>query len=186
MLTPVGELTGFVAIETPSDKFGPATYSCKMAFTGKNAKEMKALVDGHMKESATKQKATSSATPPYKIVDDTLVVNFKQRASVTTKTGKTFEFDVKLFDCKGKPVEEVLNLSAGSVVRISYAPYMWSVPSQGGAGCTMQLEMVQVIKAVKYNGGGENPFGEEEGTYEAAKKDTNPFDTTDEDTSGDF
>lgn len=176
-LTPVGTVTGFSAIEKPSDKFGPATYSCKLEFTGEDAKNMKATIDRLMEESKAQHKAKGNAKPPYTVSNKVLTVNFKRKAEITTKAGKHYEFDVKLFDCKGKPVEEVLNIGEGTQLRISYTPYMWSVQSQGGAGLTMQMDMCQVVKLVKYSGSGtsSNPFGEVEGDFTAAKKDSNPF-----------
>ena len=193
-LTPKGTVHGFSAIEKPSDKFGPATYSCKLAFTGESAKKMKADVDALMAESKATHKTKGNAKPPYTITDKKLIVNFKRKAEITTKAGKHYEFDVKLFDCKGKPVEEVLNIGEGTELIISYKPYMWAVASQGGAGVTMQMDMCQVVKLVKYEASGgssENPFGEVEGEFTAAKKDANPFveaDTADldDDDDGDF
>jgi len=186
-LTTVGTLTGFISIETPSAKYG--TYSCKMAFTGDNAKSMKASIDKHMADSLAKSGGSDQAKPPYKIVDKQLVVNFKQKAEVKSKAGKVFEFTVKIFDCKGQPVEEVLNIGEGTEARISYSPYMWNVATQGGAGITMQLDMVQVVKLVTYDGGsgGGNPFDAVEGDFTAAKKDVNPFVAPAEvDDDGDF
>lgn len=187
-LTPKGTLTGFIAIETPSQKFG--TYSCKMAFEGAEAKAMKAAIDKHMADSAAKA-GGGNAKPPYVVANKQLIVNFKQKAEVKSKTGKVYEFTVKLFDCKGKEVEEVLGIGEGTECRISYSPYMWNVQSQGGAGVTMQLEMVQIIKLVKYEGGGSggNPFDAVDGDYVAAVKDSNPFeedDAIEDDDDGDF
>jgi len=185
-VTPQGTIVGFVAIEKPSDKFGPATYSCKMAFTGAEAKSMKANVDKHMAESMAKSGDKGLAKPPYVVVDKQLICNFKQKAEITTKAGKTFEFTIKLFDASGNEVEEVLNIGEGTQARISYEPYMWSVPSQGGAGCTLQLSMVQIIKLVAYAGGtGGNPFDAVEGDFTAAKKDSNPFTQEAADNRGD-
>jgi len=177
-LTLIGTVHGYSAIEKPSDKFGPATYSCKLTFTGEAAKKMKAAVDALMAESKATKKASGNAKPPYTIVDKQLIVSFKRKAEVTTKADKHYEFDVKLFDCKSKPVGKLLNIGEGTELIISYSPYMWNVQSQGGAGVTLQMEMAQVVKLVKYssNGGGGNPFEEVDGDFTVAEKDTNPFD----------
>lgn len=191
-LTQKGTVTGFSAIEKPSDKFGAATYSCKLSFTGEEAKRMKATIDGLMDESQAQHKAKGLANPPYTVANKTLTVNFKRKAEVTTKAGKHYEFDVKLFDSKGKEVEEILNIGEGTELIISYNPYLWSVQSQGGAGVTLQMDMAQVVKLVQYDvGGGGNPFSEVEGDYVAAAADVNPFTAKEEeddmdDSDGDF
>jgi hypothetical protein len=176
--TPIGTLTGFVAIEKPSTKFDDnGVYSCQVSFTGKDAKEMKETIDAYMEESKTNSKKVSRmANPPYTIEGKTLVVKFKQKARILSRSGDFYEKEVKLFDAKNNPVEEQLFLGEGSAVRVAYKPYLWGVAALG-CGCTLQLEMVQVIDLVKRQSGGEaNPFGEEEG-FVAAKKDVNPFET---------
>lgn len=188
MLTPIGQLTGFVAIETPSVKFGPATYSCKMAFTGTEAKKMKEAIDMIMLDSKAKSGSKGSANPPYKVEDKQLIVSFKQKAEIKSRAGKVYEMTVKVYDAKGQPVNEVLGMGSGTECRISYSPYMWTVPSLGGAGATLQLEMIQILKLVKYEGGGGgNPFGEVEGDFVIETK-TNPFDAPAEleEEDGDF
>ena len=193
MLTPIGTLTGFVAIEKPSDKFGPATYSCKLALTGESAKEMKETIDQYMKTSAIEHETNGKNTkPPYEIKDQRLIVRFKQKAEIRSRaSGKTYEFTIKLFDANSVPIETLLNIGEGTECRISYKPYMWSVPSLGGAGVTLQLEMVQIIKLVKYEGSNsdENPFDKVESPH------SNPFeedstvvndDTIENNTNGDF
>ncbi len=190
LLTPIGTVTGYSgAIEKPSQKYG--SYDFKLAFTNGNANQMKKDIDQYMLESLAQGNSNDNATPPYKRVGDELVVTFRRKAEITTKDGRHFEFDVRLFDSKGKPVEELLGIGEGTELIVSYTPYIWDVSSQGGCGITMQPDMIQVVNLVKYEGGvGGNPFGETEGTYEAAKKDGNPFEeskpTYQNDDDGDF
>lgn len=181
-LTPKGKLTGFVAIEKPSDKFGPATYSCKVAFEAEEARAMKATIDDLMKKSEKKAGKPGVAKPPYVISNKQLIVTFKQKAEIRSKAGKVYEKTITIYDSKANVVEGFLNVSEGSTVRISFDPYMWHVASQGGAGVTLQLHSVQVIDLVTFGGGNNadvNPFDEVEGTFAAANG-GNPFKHADE------
>jgi hypothetical protein len=180
-LTPQGTITGFVSIEKPSDKYD--TYSCKLIFTGKDAKKMKKDIDDLMVQSLALKPDGGQGRPPYIVDKKKLIVNFKQKATGKSKDGKEYTFTVKLFDTKGIEVTEELQAGEGTVCRISYKPYMWSVPVQGGASITLQLQRVQIIKLVKYetDGGGDDKFDAVEGSYEATTKNTNPFDEDDED-----
>ena len=188
MITPEGTIKGFAAIQKPSEKYN--TYSCKMAFTGADAKTMKDLIDGYMKESMVKSGAKTTAKPPYNIIDKQLIVSFKNKAEVTSRTGKKFDIQVKVFDAKGQPIEELLGIGEGTVGRISFNPYMWSVPAIGGAGVTMQLEMFQVINLVKYsnnNSVSSNPFDAVEGGFVVEAPKASPFmEEVVSDDSGDF
>ena len=182
-LTPIGKVTGFSgAIEKPSQKYG--TYDFKLSFTGAAAASMKKDIDESMAVSLAIGKAKTNAQPPYESLVDELVVRFKRKAEIVTKDDRHYEFSVKLFDSKGKPIEEVLNIGEGTDMIVSYEPYLWDVASQGGCGITVQPNMAQIVNLVKYDGSGGNPFEEIEGTYEAADKDSNPFE--DDSESGDF
>lgn len=179
--TPNGKLTGFVAIEKPSTKFDEnGVYSCQVAFTGSDAKAMKEMIDGFMAESMNKSaKVKKPGMPPYTIEGKTLVVKFKQKARIVTKAGDVYEKEIKVYDAANKLVEEPLFMGEGSTVRVAFKPYLWAVAALG-CGCTLQLEMVQVIDLVKRtSGGSDNPFESTEG-FTAAKKDVNPFEAKDE------
>ena len=53
-VTPVGILTGFVALEKPSVKFdNNGIYCCQVAFTGADAKDMKRKINQLMDHSFT-------------------------------------------------------------------------------------------------------------------------------------
>lgn len=193
-VTPQGKLTGFVAIEKPSDKFGAATYSCKAEFEGESARIMKETVDNLMKQSEKKAGKSGIAKPPYITTNKKVIVNFKQKAEIKSRTGKVYEKTVTIYDSKAKVVDEFLNMGEGSTVRISFDPYMWAVASQGGAGVTLQLSSVQVLDLVTFGNGDSNanPFEETEGTFEAANggnpfaSDPKPSVEASEDESGDF
>lgn len=175
-VTPIGRLTGFTAIERPSTKFDDnGVYSCQVAFKGEGAKAMKKLIDGYMEKSLDSNKSVKkAANPPYSVENKELIVKFKQKARIVSRSGEVYEKDVKIFDAANEKVNEPLFMGEDSQVRVAFNPYMWQVPALG-CGVTLQLEMVQVIELVKREGGGGNPFEEMEG-FVAAKKDVNPFD----------
>jgi len=187
-VTPLGKLTGFVAIEKPSTKFDDnGIYSCQVGFTGASAKEMVKLIDEIMTENMKKNtKIKRMAAPPYTIEDDTLIVKFKNKAQITSRAGEVFEKCIKIFDAHNKPVTGPLFMGEGSEVRVAFKPYCWSVAALGN-GCTLQLEMVQVVDLVKREPGSSdgNPFEAVEG-YTAAKKNDNPFAEDKNDTEDDI
>lgn len=176
-VTPTGLLTGFVAIEKPSTKFDDnGVYSCQVAFTGKDAKGMKGIIDGLMAESVAagaKRGVTKVANAPYTIEGKTLIVKFKQKAKITSRAGKSFDLNVKVYDGSGKELNEDTSMAADSEVKIAFSSYAWAVAALG-CGVTLQPNSLQIIKLVKYSASGSNPFGDE-GGYKAAEKDSNPF-----------
>ena len=180
-VTPTGSLTGFVAIEKPSTKFDDnGIYSCQVAFTGKDAKEMKGIIDGLMADSVAagaKKGVKKVANAPYTIENKTLTVKFKQKAVIKSRAGKTFEMKVKVYDAAGKEVDEDTGMSADSKVKVAFSSYAWAVAALG-CGVTLQPSCVQIIELVKYQAAGSNPFDAVDG-YEAAKKDSNPFEADD-------
>lgn len=194
-VTPVGTITGFVAIEKPSTKFNEdGTYSCQVAFTGDAAREMKERIDGYMQASKLTSKGKKMAAAPYTIEDKTLIVKFKNKAIIKKRTGETINLTVRVYDAKNKECTEPLGIGEGSKVKVAYQPYLWNVASLG-AGCSLQLSMVQILELKKASfAGGGSPFGEEDG-FTAGPK-ASPFEegdsTTDlheamaEDNNGDF
>ena len=177
-VTPTGLLTGFVAIEKPSTKFDDnGIYSCQVAFTGKDAKEMKGIIDGLMADSVAagaKRGVKKVANAPYTIENKTLTVKFKQKAKITSKAGKSFDMNVDVYDTSGVKVTEDTGMAADSEVKVAFSSYAWAVAALG-CGVTLQPSCVQIIKLVKYQAANSNPFGNEGEGFEAAKKDANPF-----------
>lgn len=187
-VTPNGKLTGFVAIEKPSTKFDDnGVYSCQVGFTGPAAKEMVKIIDEIMAANMKKNdKIKRMAAPPYTIEDKTLVVKFKNKAKITSRSGEVFEKSVKIYDAQSKLVDVPLFIGEGSTVKVAFKPYCWSVAALGN-GCTLQLEMVQIIDLVRREQGSseDNPFEAVEG-FTAAKKDYNPFAEDKNDTEEEF
>lgn len=172
---------------------------------GDNVGNFQYFLDELMEKSLAKaqkdnpdKKRIKTADDPYTFDDDgALLVNFKLKANVSTREGKTFQQRPALFDSKGKPFDGD-ELWGGSLVKVAFeaVPFYTAMI---GAGITLRLKAVQVIELRQ---GGEASadsygFGEEEGyeSAEASKQDSDdygfsddddiPFDTA-EDSNGDF
>jgi hypothetical protein len=120
------------------------------------------------KQDNPKVKKIKEADAPYTFDDDNgdLLVNFKLKASGTTRDGKPFTQAPALFDAKGKPFDGE-EIWGGSKIKVSFevVPFYTKLI---GAGITLRLKAAQIIELRQ--GGGASAenygFGEEEG-YEA-------------------
>lgn len=132
------------------------------------------------------------ADAPYTIDEDNgdLLVNFKLKASGTTRDGKEFTQAPALFDAKGKPFEGE-EIWGGSRIKVSFeaVPFYTKLI---GAGITLRLKAAQIIELRQ--GGGASAenygFGEEEGYEDEDDAANNGFASDDdeyseEDTSSD-
>jgi len=189
-VTPAG-IAQYPRLNVPDTKFVPeGNYSVKLEFTGDEAQELSAFLDTKMQESfaeAKKEnpaKKVKQADAPYSWNDDgVLSVNFKMKASGTTKDGKAWNRKPALFDAKGKPLDVGLTVGGGSKLILSYTPAPFYTVLIG-AGLSMRLEAVQVIE-LKEGGSSQSSesFGFEVRDGYEAKESTTPF--TPQDSDGD-
>lgn len=192
--TPKGKIVGFISIEKPSTKFDPnGEYSCKVAFTGEDAKTMKKTIDDIMEESRNgTNNSTRLAAPPYTVENKQLVVKFKEKARIN-KFGTMIDTEISLYDSKKNKINDFIGLGKESVVSIAYKPYVWNNPSLG-SGCTLQLKMVQIFELVKMDMESNedfNPFDADEGSFQIENDDSGLEeeelnDDTDDSYEGDF
>jgi len=127
-------------------------------------------------------KKVKQADAPYSWNDDgVLSVNFKMKASGTTKDGKAWNRKPALFDAKGKPLEVGLTVGGGSKLILSYTPAPFYT-GLIGAGLSMRLEAVQVLE-LKEGGSSQSSesFGFEVRDGYEAKESTTPFTPQDSD-----
>lgn len=96
-------------------------------------------------------KELKRADKPYKaIVDDegnetgAYAFTFKQKATITTKSGEVIKKKVDLFDAANKPLTGVA-VYGGTVAKIAFEALPFFTPAVG-AGLTMRLNAVQVIE----------------------------------------
>lgn len=182
-ITPAGTAQ-YPRLNVPDTKFVPeGVYSVKLEFTGDEAQELSAFLDTKMQESFAEAKKENpakkikEADAPYSWNDDgVLSVNFKMKASGTTKDGKTWNRKPALFDAKGKPLDVGTTIGGGSKLILSYTPSPFYT-GLIGAGLSMRLEAVQVIE-LKEGGNGQSSdsfgFKEQDG-FEAKEEVTSPF-----------
>lgn len=136
----------------PDTKFVPeGNYSVTMEFTGDDAKTLADFLDTKMEESYKEAKGNNpdkkikAADAPYSWNDaGTLSVNFKMKASGTTKDGKKWTRKPALLNADLTPFEGA-EIAGGSKLAISFTPSPFYT-SMIGAGVSMRLEAVQVIE----------------------------------------
>lgn len=200
-VTPAGEAV-FPKIVVPETKFdADGTYSLKLRLPdGPEADTLIAKIDEVRElahQMAVNDAPNAAAAKKIKMADPSYgreldretgeetgnwLFNFKMKASgVSKKTGKPWSRKPALFDAKGQPIigmtknEEIWT---GSVVKIAYELRPFYSPSFG-AGCSQNLQAVQVIELVSGEGRSAEDFGfgEEDGSFFAsATPDTTPFD----------
>lgn len=100
--------------------------------------------------------------------EDVFAYTFKTKASYVSKKqetlGDVITRVVPIFDIKNKryPADKVPKFGAGSDVRIAYtvSPFFTTAV---GAGVSLRLESVKLIKAQEFTGGGgSSPFGDDD------------------------
>ena len=110
-----------------------------------------------------------------------LVFKFKQKARVTARSGKVYEIKPKVFDAKGKPITQAINLGNGSIVKVAFEPSPYFVAATKSVGVSLRGFDVQVIKIEEYGSGSSSVFGQEEGYEYEEIEAGEDFDTEEED-----
>lgn len=133
------------------------TIDAAMAVSLKTTREEVAKIKGEKKA-----KMIGLADKPYSRDEDdgSLTFSFKMTAKgKSRKTGKEFEMKPVIYNAAGIPTEG-MKIGGGSIVRVSYE--MIQFPSEAanatpkvGAGVSLRLSAVQVIKLVEYGANAE-------------------------------
>jgi ssDNA-binding protein len=131
---------------------------------------------------AKAKKINQCADKPYRAeVDDDdnetgfTIFNFKMTASGTSrKTGKPFTLKPALFDAAGEPLDAETRIGGGSLIRVSYLLNEFFQTTKIGAGVSLQLNGVKVIKLVEWGGGDASAhgFAEDESDFEDSEAET--------------
>lgn len=189
----------------PDTKFdADGVYSVKLRLPSAAAEKVTDYISTMMgesvekakKENPTKKGSIKPANPPYVDVYDAdgnetgeVEFNFKQKAVIKTRRG-TMEKKPAVFDAKGKPITDDVDVGNGSTIKVAYEaiPYYTSM---AGAGVSLRLTAVQLID-LKSGGLGGFSFEAEEG-YEFSESDVkqadeifNEDDDEETDDNGDF
>lgn len=185
--TPQAKCFGFVNLIKPDTKYkaeGEFKIRVKIPVTAKGAVEQfemlaelatKAYEDTVKKAAKDpKFKATLKGKPPkvadlpfYKDDDEgVFVYTFKTKASYVSKKestmGQTITRTVPIFGPNGRYApDDIPSFGADSIVRISFTAAEFFTVTVG-AGITLRLEAVKLIKAVAFSGSDKDPFGDDE------------------------
>ncbi|AJT60822.1 putative ssDNA binding protein [Ralstonia phage phiITL-1] len=190
-VTPLATVFGFVNVTKPDTKYkAEGEYKIRVKVPKEAAQglyeELAALAEAKLEQTiqrakkdpkfkaSLKGKAPKAADLPFyeDEEDGTYVFTFKSKASFTSKKpgseGETINRTIPIWqgNKRLKP-EEVPKFGEGSTVKVSFVAADFFTAAVG-AGITLRLEAVKLIKAVEYTGGGSNPFGddEDEGDYQ--------------------
>jgi hypothetical protein len=187
IVTPRGKAI-WPKVNEPSTKFDPmGVYTCDIEVSEEDAKafieELTPIIDAayaqELKAQGKNKIKRNDSFPVRQDDEGAWIIKTKQVAKKETRSGKTLEFDVKLFDAKGKPCD--VEVGGGSMVKCSVTPRCWYNPSLG-FGCTLTLRAVQVIELVEYEPS--YGFSEEDGSFQAAEEDLG--EGFEDETDGDF
>jgi hypothetical protein len=152
--TPKGTAV-YPSLTKPDTRYNPeGVYKTGLSLSGKDADTLVEQIKDVFKEEFGSKKDIKTAQLPFKVNEDgTTTFNFK------TKNAP------KLFDSKGNPIRNAseLNIGGGSTIRVQGAAQAYN--KGGKVGVTVYLNAVQIVNLVEYTG---NPFGVEEGGFEAA------------------
>lgn len=186
-VTPKGTLVGFVNILKADFKYDEAgKFKFKLAIPkGKACEALCQEIEEARDEAAekfkkdpkNKGKRLKTADLPFYEDEDTgdIVFSFSSKASyVDQKTQQVKQRVLPIFGAKGriKP-EECPNFGAGSEIKVAYQLNAFANAAIG-AGVSLRIDSVLLIKPVEFSGGGSNPFGDEEG-YEPEASSGSPF-----------
>lgn len=175
LVTPKATVTGWVSILKPDTKFNPdGDYKIKVRIPS-DAKGLSAQLEliekarddakaEFVKQPKNKGKRVKEADLPFYEDDEGFVVlSFKSKASyIDKKTEERRTRVVPVFGGNGrlKP-NEIPNFGEGSEVRVAYNPSGFCNAALG-AGVSLRLESIKLIKPVEFSGSGSNPFGDDD------------------------
>jgi hypothetical protein len=187
--SPVG-IAQYPYLNKPDTKFNPeGEYKVNLEINAEDATDICTFLDEQLAASIAKAKKENpgkkikEGSAGYELNEETgkVVVKFKLKAKVTTKSGDSWDQKPVIFDAKGKPLVAAPNIGGGTKMKVAYEviPYFTAI---AGAGVSLRVKAVQVIDLVEFKGGadaGAYGFGEEDG-YEAATTAAQEDDFTDE------
>lgn len=146
----------YPSLTSPDTRFSAeGVYKTGLIVSEKDAEKLiETLKEVFVEEFGAKK--LNTAKMPYKANDDgTVTFNFKSKQKP------------KLFDSKGQPIRDSVELKvgSGSVVKIAGAAKAYN--AGGSSGVTLYLNAVQIIDLVEYSS---SPFGAEDGSFEASEE----------------
>lgn len=198
-VSPKGTLIYPTLIKPDTKYDADGTYKTKLKVPAAEAQAFIELIEKAQQEELERQitaaeaekkgsgKRVKEASLPFEEVEengrDYVVFSFKSKATFKDKkTQETVARKVALFDAKGKGLTGDLKIGTGTEARVSCFISPWFTKLLG-AGVTLQIRGVKILKLVEFSGGGGNAgsFGfddDDEGEFEV---DNAGFDAEDRD-----
>lgn len=179
LVTPKATVVGWVSILRPDTKFNPeGDFKIKVRIPS-DTNGLTPLLDAiekarddakaaFAKDPKNKGKRIKEADLPFYEDDEGFVVmSFKSKASyLDKKTGQRKNRVVPIYGASGRlDPATVPNFGEGSEVRIAFQTSGFCNAALG-AGASLRLESVKLLKPVEFSGSGANPFGDDEEGYE--------------------
>jgi len=185
LTTPRGVLV-YPYLIKPDVKFDArGVYTTKVRLSGPEGESLAKQIDVLMKEShdsAVKEQAEKGkkgkvkmADPPYSFDEESgnYEFTFKMVATGKKKDGTEFTQRPALFGADAKPITQELKIGGGTEAKVSFE-VMQFFTKLVGAGVSLRLKAVQILKLVEWDiGGAYYGFDNEEAEDEPTTEDTN-------------
>lgn len=199
VVTPIG-VSQYAWLTQPDTRFDESGhYKTNLILKTEEAGELMQRIDKALEvsrelaqEKAKGKKVKQADAPYFEEVDDAgnstgnTIFKFKCKAQIVSKDGTIIPNKVALFDAKGTPMKDV-NVWSGSEIKVSaeLIPYYTAMV---GAGVSMRLRAVQIIKLVEGGGGNAKGFGfdETDGYEHQETQVNNDMESTTETETSDF
>ena len=169
LITPTGR-ANYCWLNRPDTTFNPeGTYQTNLILSKVEAKGIckdikKAYDDSQIEHKKKNKKNLKAKLPYFENEDGDIEIKFSQKAVIhNKKTGESFKKKVAILDSKRKPCRA--NIGRDTEMKVAFEPKSYYHP-QNGAGVTLRLKAVQIIKLVEYDAADEYAFEDEEGGFE--------------------
>lgn len=173
LTTPKGTAL-WTSLNKPDTKWkAEGVYEVKLAFNADDeavqqlAAKLEKLLDEKYAEVVDELKADGKAglvakikkVPVFDVEEDPetgeetgrLIKKFRMTASgVSKKDGKKWTRAPKIFNARGVELKAAPSIGSGSVLKVSFEPYMYYSPKDKEVGCSCRLEAAQLIELVSF------------------------------------
>jgi hypothetical protein len=141
-------------LNAPNKKFDPefGAYSCDLVVDKDQAEMLKntlrPLYEEELKivqDENPNKKKIATRDLPLEEDDEGFLVKSKLKAGGRRADGSEYKLSIALYDSKGEPLPEDVQVWGGSKVNLAFRPRFYYVPSIG-FGCSFELQAVQVLE----------------------------------------
>ena len=166
-------------VHEPDTKFDPdGLYSIEVTVPETEAVEMCEYLDGLVKTKITeeikannKRSDLTTKTPYSKTEEGEIKFKFKLKAKVKTRDGQVFSQRPLVVDSKRTPLTKDTLIGNGSIVKVAFEPYAYSMMSSKTCSVSLRLKGVQVLQLVEFQAAGSFFDEEDDGFIAKAEAD---------------